>query len=512
MSRDTFNYTHGDTGNSPSSSLDFSANQRPDANIFDWYWYNVIEAIKGHAAEFDELDSDDDGVVDEADTLAAGGNLKGDLNAVNGETIWDESAGYILQSVLQNDSLDVTAGTGLTGGGSISLGGAATLDIDTTMMATRSWVNNNADVPNADYADSAGDADTLDGNHASHFTTLTEVNNNADVPNADHADTAGDADTLDGNDSSYFTTLTEVNNNADVPNADYADNAGDADTVDGNDASQLSPSTDFGDGSDGSVTYSSNSTVSGVINATDFTVNSGVTVSVSGFLLIRATNSVTINGTIDASVVGGVGGAGGAGGTAAGENGHDGSDSPYSLLTSSATGGDGGDGSGGYVGGNAGIASNGLLNPSYNPQLLTSTTVESTTYSDVMGSGGGGGAGGGTDNTDGSGGDGGDGGNGGGVVVIISPSCSGSGTIDVSGENGQDGGDAGGEDYVNAGGGGGGGGGSGGLIGIVSDSNPYTTDISGGSGGLGGAGWQSGVNGADGSSGTSGIERFTNPE
>lgn len=58
-------------------------------------------------------------------------------------------------------------------------------------MATQSWVNSSADVPNADYADSAGDADTLDGNDASYFTTLSEVNNNADVPNADNADTVG---------------------------------------------------------------------------------------------------------------------------------------------------------------------------------------------------------------------------------------------------------------------------------------------------------------------------------
>lgn len=63
------------------------------------------------------------------------------------------------------------------------------------------WVNNNADVPNADYADNAGTvggeapsafADTNHGNeeHSTDFTTLTEVNNNADVPNADHADEA----------------------------------------------------------------------------------------------------------------------------------------------------------------------------------------------------------------------------------------------------------------------------------------------------------------------------------
>jgi hypothetical protein len=125
-----------------------------------------------------------------------------------------------------------------------SAGDANTLDgNDSSYFTTLTEVNNNADVPNADYADNAGDADTLDGNHASAFTSLSEVNNNADVPNADYADNAGQ---LDGNDSSYFTTLSEVNNNADVPNADYADSAGDADTLDGNDSSAFASTLTIG--------------------------------------------------------------------------------------------------------------------------------------------------------------------------------------------------------------------------------------------------------------------------
>jgi hypothetical protein len=50
------------------------------------------------------------------------------------------------------------------------------------------WVNNNADVPNADYADNAG---RLGGTEAA----------NLDVS---HADTAGDADTLDGQNAAAF--------------------------------------------------------------------------------------------------------------------------------------------------------------------------------------------------------------------------------------------------------------------------------------------------------------------
>lgn len=67
MTRETFSYTHGDTGTKPNSSLDFAANERPNPQNFDWYWDQVTKAISGHADEFDRLDSNDDGIVDEAD-------------------------------------------------------------------------------------------------------------------------------------------------------------------------------------------------------------------------------------------------------------------------------------------------------------------------------------------------------------------------------------------------------------------------------------------------------------
>lgn len=75
--------------------------------------------------------------------------------------------------------------------GTLTLGSDANvtgqLTEQTNRVATRTWVDNNADVPNADYADNAGQ---LGGEDPSYYTTLTEVNNNADVPNADHADNA----------------------------------------------------------------------------------------------------------------------------------------------------------------------------------------------------------------------------------------------------------------------------------------------------------------------------------
>jgi hypothetical protein len=74
----------------------------------------------------------------------------------------------------------------------------------------KDWVNNNADVSNADYADNA---DAVDGKDYADIQSW--VNNNADVPNADNADAV--------NGKSYSDIQSWVNNNADVPNADTAD-------------------------------------------------------------------------------------------------------------------------------------------------------------------------------------------------------------------------------------------------------------------------------------------------
>jgi len=76
-------------------------------------------------------------------SIGISGNLSldSDLEAVDGETIWDEANGYIQQGVLENTNVDITASTGLTGGGLVSLGGSTTISvadgsISTTQLST----------------------------------------------------------------------------------------------------------------------------------------------------------------------------------------------------------------------------------------------------------------------------------------------------------------------------------------------------------------------------------------
>lgn len=70
-------------------------------------------------------------------TLNAAGNvvvdstfdLNGNDIENNGTTVWDAGNKYFPQASLENDSVTVSSGTGLAGGGDVSLGGSTTLDI-----------------------------------------------------------------------------------------------------------------------------------------------------------------------------------------------------------------------------------------------------------------------------------------------------------------------------------------------------------------------------------------------
>lgn len=240
-----------------------------------------------------------DGVAD------LGGNDLDD--SVGGNTIYDASAGYVPLGVLEQSKVTVSAGSHLSGGGTISLGGSVSVTVDDDFLlntgdtlsgelvgerdegaryftaknttsgdrlsvksetdgdfilvgyddssgsweygsaleyspgngvwtfkstptvtgdtiATKPWVNNNADVPNADYADSAGSADS-----------------------ANYADNAGDSDTVDGQHASAFAASGHIHALGDLSNVsasgEGSGNGFDADTVDGKHSDEIETTT-----------------------------------------------------------------------------------------------------------------------------------------------------------------------------------------------------------------------------------------------------------------------------
>ena len=299
----------------------------------------------------------------------------------------------------------------------------------------------------------------------------------------------------------------------------------------------------YGNGTDGDVTISSNTTLTELKYYNNLTINSGITLDGTSPQIIYVKDTLTVNGSLSMSGKGGAGGSisgqggsatnlnatGGAGGGisgTAGTVGTGGASANSGSIGSSGSAGTGGAGGGGGGGGRGySNSSGGMTSGSNGAQtqpygsggggVTTIRTVGSLieylyTKGNLLGSGGGGGSKGGVGGTGGNGavysssgggGSGGVGGSGGGSLIIIAKNViiGGSGSIVSQGLNGSSGsaggnggnGGSGGWNWGGGGGGGGGcaggggGGGSGGFISLyyTTLSNSGTLSVSGGSAG-----------------------------
>jgi hypothetical protein len=294
----------------------------------------------------------------------------------------------------------------------------------------------------------------------------------------------------------------------------------------------------FGDGSDGDVVISSNTSNSTIKSYNNLTINAGQTLTFDGTKkkqTIRVRGTLTVSGTIEVNEQGGLGGGAGAGHSGGdsgsssqyGGGGEDGSNGnpPYNANIAGGAGGGsatGGTNSGGQV--NSGGGSGGTAQS--NSSQVTAGLENFSNWEDardllfsqeiIYGSGGGGGAGagGGSGNGGGDGGSGGNGGVGGGCLHIQARTIiiNSGGVISSNGSNGSNGanGQNGGTHGTGGGSGGGsGGGGSGGFIGIIYETltNNGSITVAGGTGGTAGTkgnGNGSGGNGNNGGTGTAG--------
>lgn len=253
----------------------------------------------------------------------------------------------------------------------------------------------------------------------------------------------------------------------------------------------------FGDGGQGSATISTDQTMGGLNYYSDFTLESGTTLTVSDTepLIIVATGTITINGIIEGD------GRGANGGTAN----SNGNDRKIWKGIQGGNGGDGGDSADGQIGQTGGVGGSDtyttteydLMNPIFKPSPHTPLPLNEFINGNLT-IGGFGGAGGGDgaeaqDVPNGGSGSGGKGGDGGAGVWLMAPQVDITGTLNLRGLDGQDGGDTSyyesdtGQDRT-GGAGGGGGGGTGGqlLVYTYSYNNSGTLNMSGGAKGLGG--------------------------
>ena len=87
------------------------------------------------SVDFSGSELDIDATTDILQSLKVGGDI-----TVSGTTLWDSTNSHIPQTNLQNDSVTVTAGSGLIGGGTVSLGGSTTLDVDVNKLTSDSEI------------------------------------------------------------------------------------------------------------------------------------------------------------------------------------------------------------------------------------------------------------------------------------------------------------------------------------------------------------------------------------
>ena len=222
----------------------------------------------------------------------------------------------------------------------------------------------------------------------------------------------------------------------------------------------------YGDGSDGDVTLVADANYDVPKQFTNFTLNSGVTLSVTNNatpLIIRCTGTCTINGTINLT-----------------GKGYSGQDSDGVGINLSEYGAGGGTGGGQNNNGKKGGSSQRYPSDTSADSNFLFQRLLSFDFRSSFGSSGGQSA----NNVAG--------GNGGGAVIIIAKSIKGNGTITVNGAPGTNGSTG---QWANTAGGGGGGGGE---IGIITSDDSFTGNITanGGAGGSGSYTGNSGGNGA----------------
>lgn len=174
-----------------SSIIDHTSLQSLDSDDHTQYLH-----IDGRRSMTGDLDLDGNDLVDDT------------------ATIWDSSNSYIPQNRLENDSLTVTAGTALTGGGSVALGSSTTLDVDESAIS---------------HDNLSGGTD--DDAHHTAFVGLNDGNDTAVPDSNDEVGVLGGTNISTTQSTNDITIDIDITENLDMNSYDIT-NVGDVDGID----------------------------------------------------------------------------------------------------------------------------------------------------------------------------------------------------------------------------------------------------------------------------------------
>lgn len=189
----------GDTGTKPPEGTDREGGDQISDEEYDYLWYALNELEDEVRSALTDIDSNQDGAVDEADagvdgfTLLGSTILGGDVTDGSGNTLWNDAAKYVPVDSLQQgdgsgldaDSVDgveppfstnvsddgtevVPSVTDINFGSNIAVSddGDGTVTITSDDDAT-TYKGNDIDSDGDGVVDQANDADTVDGKDAS---------------------------------------------------------------------------------------------------------------------------------------------------------------------------------------------------------------------------------------------------------------------------------------------------------------------------------------------------------
>ena len=169
--------TWGEEGEFPPDGFFYTGGDQVNEKHLDALWHNVERLETDTRDALTDIDSNEDGTVDNADqaqSIVDGGGLQGNLVAADGEIVWDETNTYIPQSRLENDSVTINTNEKLTGGGNVELGGSETIGLDETTIDHNNLSNRTHQED--DLSPNSIDAATVSTGNA-RITTVSAINN-----------------------------------------------------------------------------------------------------------------------------------------------------------------------------------------------------------------------------------------------------------------------------------------------------------------------------------------------
>ncbi len=156
--------TWGEAGESPPDGFFYEGGDQINEKHLDYLWNNIDKFRDDVDAAISDIKGSSGTAVAEAETITEGGNLLGDLNTVDGETLWDESEKQIPQSRLESTTITLNGGDGLKGGSTAALGGSFSLNIEPSDFAGNGLKDDGADNIAVEASDFIGDGIELDAN------------------------------------------------------------------------------------------------------------------------------------------------------------------------------------------------------------------------------------------------------------------------------------------------------------------------------------------------------------